>query len=117
MHGVDLQPRAHVQEVGHAPRLQQRVDRHPAPRRGVQQVLEDLQVECTPESALGDSLGRSCSPDSESLSVSYSRNVSRRTPISPAERKSLTLSSLRRILKAPSPPRSSCSRAARCSSL
>lgn len=44
MHGVDLQPAAHVQEVGHAPGLQHGVDGHPAPRRGVQQVLEDLQV-------------------------------------------------------------------------
>lgn len=42
--GADLQPRAHVQEVRHPLRLQDDVDGHAAPRRGVQQVLEDLQV-------------------------------------------------------------------------
>lgn len=44
MRGVDLQPRAHVQEVRHTPGLQDSVDGHTAPRRGVEEVLDDLQV-------------------------------------------------------------------------
>lgn len=44
MHRVNLQPRAHIQEMGHSLGLQNGVDSHPAPRRGIQQVLEDLQV-------------------------------------------------------------------------
>lgn len=44
MRCVDLQPSAHIQEVGHSPGLQHGVDGHPAPWRGIQQVLNDLQV-------------------------------------------------------------------------
>lgn len=44
MRGVDLQSRAHVQEVRDAPGLQDGIDGHAAPWRGVQQVLDDLQV-------------------------------------------------------------------------
>lgn len=39
-----MQTAAHVQEVGHRSDLQHGVDRHPSPRRRVQQVLNDLQV-------------------------------------------------------------------------
>lgn len=42
--GVDLQPRAHIQEVDDSFGLQHDVDGHRAAWRGVQQVLEDLQV-------------------------------------------------------------------------
>lgn len=42
--GADLQPRAHVQEVRRPLGLQDGIDGHAAPRRGVQQVLQDLQV-------------------------------------------------------------------------
>ena len=44
MHRINLQPRAHIQEVGNSPVLQHNVDSHSAPWRSIQQVLEDLQV-------------------------------------------------------------------------
>lgn len=44
VHCINLQPRAHVQEVRHSPLVQYDVDGHPSPRRRLQQVLEDLYV-------------------------------------------------------------------------
>lgn len=57
MRGVDLQTTACVQEVGHPADLQHGVDRHPSPRRGIQQVLNDLQVRHQVHDD-GDHLGR-----------------------------------------------------------
>lgn len=44
MHRVNLQPRAHIQKVGHSPGLQHNVNCHATPWRSIQQVLENLQV-------------------------------------------------------------------------
>lgn len=57
MHRINLQPSAHIQEVGHSPGLQHSVDSHPAPWRGIQQVLEDLQV-CQEVHGYGHHLGK-----------------------------------------------------------
>ena len=44
MHCIYLQSTTHIQEVRHSLGLQNGVDSHPSSCRGVQQVLEDLQV-------------------------------------------------------------------------